>query len=333
VVGEGGRLVLRLPARAGMVWRVAAGASTAAVPGSAALLSLDALPGAPAGADFTVSGSAPGIERVQVVVDGELARAIDATPDAQGRFQARVAVGRMIDPAVTHRVVAWAEGRGVSAPRSFRVALPWTLRAQGGGGERASLGFGGPYRYPTDPSFGPRTMDIVEARVATAGGALRIELAMKDLSRLWMPPNGFDHVAFTIFVELPGRAPGEGARVMPGQGALLPEGMRWHLRLRAHGWSNALYAPAGATAEREGTPVAPAAAIAVDSARRSVAFTIPASALGDLPSLAGARVLVTTWDYDGGYRTLARENGPFVFGGGGSGRDAKVMDAALLRIP
>ena len=155
---------------------------------------------------------------------------------------------------------------------------------------------------------------------------------MGSLTSVWAPANGFDHVVFTVFVELPGR--GDGAAVMPDQNATLPEGMRWHLRLRAHGWGNALFGPAGAGAASDGTPITPAASITADAKRRSVSFTIASAALGDPATLSGARVYVTTWDYDSGYRSLAREPAVFTFGGGDSARDAKVMDAsAVIRLP
>jgi carbohydrate-binding DOMON domain-containing protein len=253
-------------------------------------------------------------------------------PDADGRFKARVATGRMIDPAVEHRVVAWAEERAISPPRTFKVALPWVLRAEASDPEGDDRGPSGSYTYPTHSTFAPRTMDLTGVRVLQAGGALRIEVGVKDLSTVWGPVNGFDHVAFTAFIELPGRS--DGARVMPEQNASLPEGMRWHLRLRAHGWSNALFGPQGASATADGTAVTPGASIAVDAARRTVTFTIAAAALGDPSTLSGARIHVTTWDYDGGYRALAREAASFTMGGGDPLRDPKVMDASgVVRLP
>ena len=54
---------------------------------------------------------------------------------------------------------------------------------------------------------------------------------------------------------------------------------------------------------------------------------MPAAALGRAAGLSGARVYVTTWDYDGGYRALAPEAGPHAFGGGDPARDPRVMDA------
>jgi hypothetical protein len=177
----------------------------------------------------------------------------------------------------------------------------------GGGGPQ------GRYVYPTHESY-TRQMDLRRTRVLSAGGALRLELEMADLTRVWGPANGFDHVAFSVFVELPGRSDGE--RAMPGQDAELPEGMRWHLRLRAHGWSNALFGPEGADARADGRSITPAAKISTDAATRTVRFTIPSEALGDPASLSGARVFVSTWDWDGTWRPLALEAGSFIVGGG-----------------
>ena len=118
---------------------------------------------------------------------------------------------------------------------------------------------------------------------------------------------------------------------MPLQDANLPEGMRWHLRLRAHGWSNALFSHVGATASSEGKPVTPGARIKVDLASHTVSFVWPAAALGSLPSLAGARIYVTTWDYDGGYRALAPQALTHSLGGGEAG-EPKVMDASPVIV-
>jgi hypothetical protein len=62
-----------------------------------------------------------------------------------------------------------------------------------------------------------------------------------------------------------------------------------------------------------------------DAKRHTVTLTLPAAALGRPASLSGARLWVTTWDYDGGYRALAPEAGPFTLGGG-TADGPKVMD-------
>jgi hypothetical protein len=176
-----------------------------------------------------------------------------------------------------------------------------------------------------------RQLDLRRVQVLGSGGSLRLDLTMNAVTTLWNPANGFEHVAFTVYLELPGRS--GGVSVMPLQNASLPAGMQWHYRLRAHGWSNALFSSAGASAQAEGTPVGPAADIRVDRAASRVSFVLKSAALGGLASLSGAKIYVTTWDYDGGYRDLGLDQNPGRFGGGRP-TDALVMDAsAVVTIP
>lgn len=312
-----GRLHLSLPPRSGTVWAVDA-APAAALPSAGPRPRLDPLPVEPLTGDIDVGGSASPGAVLALIVDGDEARAQRVVAGADGRFAGRIDTRRMTDPALLHRVVLRTVGgdasnAAVSEAAAFRVALPWRLLADVPQREGSGAGPAGRYVYPTHESY-TRQMDLRRTRVLAAGGALRIELEMADLTRVWGPANGFDHVAFSIFVELPGRS--DGARAMPGQQAELPEGMRWHLRLRAHGWSNALFGPEGAGADADGRSITPAAPIDSDPARRTVTFTVPSEALGDPASLSGARLFVATWDWDGGWRALAPEAGTFTVGGG-----------------
>jgi hypothetical protein len=271
------------------------------------------------------------------VVDGDLARAVEVQPDASGHWQARVDTAAMVDPATEHSVVAWAPGDGssqaVSAPRSFRVERMWqTVLDQPDPAGDDTGPPGSAYTYPTDPGWGEnRQMDLRRVRVETAGGAMRLHLGLHRITTPWSPPNGFDHVNFTVYIELPG-VPG-GAMVMPLQNASLPGGMRWHLRLRAGGWSNALFSPEGASATSEGTTVTPVATLAVDRATNTVSFTLPAAALGRLPSLRGARIYVTTWDYDGGYRALSPEARAYAMGGGREDGPRVMDESGVITLP
>jgi hypothetical protein len=330
-------LALTLPARSGRVWRVLPGlasvtASVTASQQAAEAPTLDEPPAGPLMADFKVGGQASPGAPLRVVVDGDLARAVPVQADAGGRFSAPIDTRRMTNPSLPHRVVAVDTRDGLSSPaRTFRVELPSRLLADVEDAAGDDRGLDGRLVYPSHESFVPGQMDLRRVQISAAGGSLQVQLEMGALSTVWGPPNGFDHVAFTIFVELPGRD--DGATVMPGQNANLPDGMRWHLRVRAHGWSNALFGPQGADSTHEGTPVTPAAAISADRERRLVRFKIPSEALGDPRSLSGARVFVTTWDYDGGYRALAPEPGAFVLGGGPSD-GAKILDASrVIRLP
>ena len=341
-VGEGGRLHILLSPQASLVWSTAsASASTEAshrgapADSAKAAFVLEPLATTPYSGDFIVGGRAAPGRRLQLVVDGELGRAIDVTADANGRFSATVSTARMSDPALTHRVVAWSPDGVASLAQSFKVQLPWRLLADQADPAGDDNGLDGQMLYPTDETFAPRQMDLRRVRVLGAGSAVRLELTMAGLSSGWAPPNGFDHVLFSVFIELPGR-PG-GATVMPQQKAELPGGMRWHVRLRAHGWTNAVFGPQGADAEQDGEPLVPAPTITSDASTRTVTFTIPSATLGHPQSLSGARIHVTTWDYDGGWRAVAREPGPFTMGlrgGGDPAKAARVMDAsAVITLP
>ena len=106
----------------------------------------------------------------------------------------------------------------------------------------------------------------------------------------------------------------------------MPEGLRWHRRLRLHGWSNTMFTHEGASATSEGTPAAPAATLAVDRATHTLHLTLPPAALGGLRSLSGVRLWVNTWDWDGGYRALTAEPAGHGFGGPPGG--PRWMDAS-----
>jgi glycosidase len=343
-----GSLTRVLPARGAFVWEPLVGGKASGqgpdpracsdsggsgpCPDALATITLDSATTTTYAGDFELAGTAIGPQRLQLVVDGRLADAqtVDVAPD--GRWRVTVDTRAMLDPQLEHRLVAWdADSGSVSAPLTFRVQRQWHKLAEIVDPTGDDHGRDGRYQYPTDPAWREqRPNDIERVAVHATGGALRVELSMRKVLATWNPPNGFDHVAFAIHIELPGRD--GGARAMPLQFAELPDGMRWHYRIRAHGWSNALFSAQGASATADGTPVIPTATIGTDAARRSVSFTLPGEALGNPQSLSGARIHISTWDYDGGYRDLAVEAGPYTYGGGAPDQP-RVMDEVLVELP
>jgi len=329
VVGEGGRVTLRLPPRSGMVWDV--GTTHKPRPASAHAPTLEPLASLRVAGDFDIRGHAAALQALRIVVDGELASAQRVVVDADGRWRAWIDTTAMIDPAVAHTVVAFDEGgNAASERRSFHVTRDWTLLADVADPSGDDRGPTGDYRYPADAGWDARQADIEHVRVLGAGGTLKVEVRMRAVSALWNPPNGFDHVAFTLFVQLPARV-GDAA-VMPLQHARLPEGMRWHYRLRANGWTNALFSATGASDAQEGTPATPAGAVAADAKARTVTFTLPAASLGKPDTLDGAKLYIATWDYDGGYRSLQPEAGAHAFGGGRPGDPLVMDDTAVIEL-
>ncbi|MFO1329749.1 MAG: alpha-amylase family glycosyl hydrolase [Rubrivivax sp.] len=320
--GADGTLTVELPARAGWVLELPAPATAAprsdpARPRISALRTLDG------GSALHVAGRAEPGRALRVLLDGDGAGGTDVVVDAQGRWQARLDTRTLVDERVRHRVLAWDRERALASP-ARRVVLRrrWQLlldQADPAGDDHGPAGSGLQLRYPTDPSWGAnRQMDLRRLRVWGAADALRVELQTTRLTRSWNPPHGFDHVAFTLFVGDPARD--GGARAMPLQDGELPQGMRWHWRLRAHGWSNALFAADGAGADHEGLPLAPGASFEVVRRHQRVRFTLPGALMG---RTGGLQLYVTTWDYDAGYRALAAQAGGHTMGGGPG---PKVMD-------
>ncbi|MBP6339342.1 MAG: hypothetical protein KA375_17200, partial [Vitreoscilla sp.] len=228
-----------------------------------------------------------------------------------------------------HQAVDW---RQASASAQAGPEAPWSdwLRLEDPAGDDA--GPSGDYRYPSDPSFAAqRSMDLRLLRARTRGGALQLEVTLPGISTVWNPPLGFDHLALTAFIELPGQA--GGSRVMPLQQGELPGDMRWHRRLRVNGWASTLFSADGASATAEGTPTGPAAQVRVSRDDHTITLTLPAAALGRLATLAGARLYVNTWDYDAGYRALGPEAQGWAMGGASATAPKVMDDSAVITLP
>ncbi len=329
-VNAQGQAHLTLPPHSGLVWRVVPGpaaAAAATAPSAVPLIDGHETMRTVSGA-FEVQGQGASPEPGWLwVVDGDLSLAQEVSPQADGRWQARVDTSAMIAPAIAHRAVLWHPGRQqVSSPMMFNVKLPWQAAWVVEDPKGDDRGPTGRYVYPTDPSWGPHAQaDIRQVRAEVAGGALRLSVQMNEITRSWSPALGFDHVMLTAFIELPDE-PG-GSTVMPLQRGSLPDGMRWHRRLRVGGWSNALFSHEGASATSEGRAITPAAALQVDAATHTIHLTLPASALGRRGTLKGARVWINTWDWDGSYRALFSQPRSHSFGdGGGDAQGPLWMD-------
>jgi glycosidase len=328
-VRERGTLVHELPSRAGFVWRVSDETGTVAATPS---LTLNTLPMTPGSEFLNMAGSAERTKDVRVVVDGDIAAAQPVQLDANGDWRMRIDL-RALHDRVSHRVVAWSPATGaVSAARTFDIVHDRQHLATVDDPEGDDAGPRGSYQYPADDGWrAHRQMDLRQVRVERVGSALRIAIKMREITNGWNPPNGFDHVAFTLLIDLPGDD--GGSAVLPMQNASLPDGMRWNYRLRAHGWSNAGFSAVGANASSDGTPVTPAADIEVDADANEVAFTIPAATLGNPTTFSGTRIYVATWDYDDRFRALRPEADKHALGGGDGTRDPLVMDSAYLEVP
>jgi glycosidase len=329
IVDAHGRVDLELPAHGGHVWSVSRAAMASAPPASGA--TLEELATGTASGNLAVRAQGQPGKRYQLLLDGEIERAIGVMADEAGRIETELDIAGLVDPKARHRLQLRALEDGASSNSVHFQARPqWRLQAQLEDPIDDDQGPEGRYRYPSEAGWaGEDLLDLHAVRVFSSGGSLKLEVGLGALSRDWNPANGFNRMALTVYVELPGA--NGGLDVMPLQNDRLPEGMRWQRRLRVHGWSNQIFTADGADARSEGRSIG-AAGIEVDEAARTISLTLPARLLGDPARLDGARIFITTWDYDAGYRRLEAEPGRMHFGGGEGARDPLWMDALMVTV-
>lgn len=331
VVGAEGRLTMSLPARAALVYRVTG--KTLPVPGAGVKLAINALSPEVKTADFAISGTATGVSQVRIVIDGILDGA-PQVPVVNGKWNAIVPIAGMVDAEVTHSVVAYDEASAqLSASASFKVQPVWTELASWNDPALDDIGPEGNYHYPTDSSWGSNHQaDLRRVTLYGSGPVLGIAVKTNKITTVWNPANGFDHVAFSIYIDVPGKT---GLKVMPNQNASVPSGMDWDLKIRTHGWANVMYNTQGAAANQDGASIVPAARINVDVANSTVFFIVSRKAMGlEGTSLKGIKVYTSTWDYDGGYRPLVPNAARWAFWGGDGSVDPLVLDdTPVLAIP
>lgn len=334
VISAGQSLVLPLAARDGQVFVIeplredAPSKATEPAPHT----HIDALPVPLSPQRHRVTGRAAADSRWQLLLDGRLDQALDIRADASGHWETALDLRGLIDADAEHTLQLWqADSASLGAERRFRVAPDWkpVIAVEDPAGDDH-----GPRArtiYPLEADWREKhPADIRHIAISTSGNALQLDISMAAHVDAWHAPLGFDHLALTVFIELPRQA--GGLRVMPLQHGELPDNLRWHTRLRLHGWSSVMTRADGADADHEGILVSPGAVLRVDADQARWRIQIPGSALGNPETLRGARVWINSWDYDGGYRALRREAGGAHFGGNPD--DARWMDAsAVITLP
>lgn len=332
LVGPQGLITRELPPRSAVVLAAGGAAGVAPTPVAVAItnLSSDTL----IEGDLLVTGTVDlaGAE-VQLVIDGDLAQALTTTADNSGAWQVTVPAARFGLGESRHQIAAWHPTSTGSTPT---LVLNADIEADSVSvtvSDELDDDYGptGNYRIPQDSSFN-KQMDLVEGTATAANQQLTLTLTMQQLTTSWNPANGFDHVGFSIFIDLPGQ---QGLTVLPQLNASMPDDANWDLAHIAYGWGNLVYNTVGADASTRGSNINGAPLITTDAAAGTITFTYDGNALG-VSSWQGAQIYVTTWDIDGlaaAYRDLSPEGGDYVFGGGNAD-DPKVLDdMALLQLP
>ncbi|MBL7111527.1 MAG: alpha-amylase [Bacteroidales bacterium] len=280
--------------------------------------------------NLTVSGMAEGFDRLGLIIDGDYSSILEVVPGGSGNWSAEIPLHNLSNG--THRITALGlldtEIPSVADFIEFELELPAVLGASIKDIKGDDNGPEGKYNYPAHPSY-QRQMDIELVKVYTTGTNLRVDVTMGQISRIWLPPNTFDHALINIFIDLPGR---EGVQALPFQNADMPDGGAWDYLVSTAGFGNAIYSSEGASATNTGKATGPAAMVSSDLDSRTITFMIASEALGNPLELRGSKIYITTWDGSpGNPRELKPEAENWAFSGG-INSEPKIMDDTELII-
>lgn len=288
-------------------------------------------------AHISLTGKASNLTWIELAIDGKkLSNPIEV--DADGLWAADLSLSNLVN--AKHRITAFSSinkpGQTIASDFiEFKVEFPAKLIASYQDPTGDDQGPKGKYTYPTHPSFRDQ-MDIEAVKVYSLGNNLRIELKMAEITQIWLPPNGFDHLLANIYIDIHHSYEDEhspvGARVLPFQHAEMPGQVSWDYLLSTAGFSNALFTSEGASKNQNGKASGPAPAIHTNPSARTISFDIAAEALGNPTSLAGSKIYICTWDGSpGSPRGLSPQAQTWSMGGG-TDSDPKIMDDTELIV-
>lgn len=277
---------------------------------------------------FRLSGRAESPGDLQLIRNGNVDGGRSFQTDGQGNWEVDVPVvdfGRM-----ENYLQVYDADSDLLSERFFYVSAvdKPALETQIGDQRGDDVGPNGDYVRPLQPES--RTQkDILGARVRTAGRNLELTLAMGEISSNWLPPNGFDNVVFSIFLDIDGEA---GLSALPKLNAAMPGALRWDLAHVASGWASYLYNSNNAAADRQGEKLGVSPRITADAETRTLTFLYEGERLG-VERWRNASIYVTTWEHtpEGEYTGIAEQPSDWSFGGAPPG-SPKVLDDLLIVV-
>jgi glycosidase len=347
VVGVGGRMTAVLPAKSLLIAHTT-GQVVAPTAPPATITVTTPIAGQTFTGDVTLGGTVtPADTKIQLVLDGNVGQGKAITVGVDGAWSVVLPVSQFATGRFDHDLAIYAPGVKVATP-SARFTSDTVFNGQTytyGDPTGDDRGPKGTYTYPTDATF-KHQMDVTGVKLEVGATTMNLNLTMADLTAVWNPKNGFDHVYFNIYFAVPGQT---GAQtVMPKLSASVPAGFAWTFDQFSGGFDNVMYTAAGASADHYGA-VSIAPTIKVDAGTKTIIFSYDRHNFG-IDSWSGVKIYITTWDYDGigaEFRPLLQTAGPFRMGGGGPpytpdatdpsvqySADPKIMDdVAIITIP
>lgn len=278
--------------------------------------------------DFILSGRTGTAGDLQLVQDGNMSAAIRFKPDAAGKWQVNVPVRdlgtrrhylQVYDPVAGTLSERWNYTADVQVPaidRTFDDPV---------GDDHGPTG-----KYVLPQHSESRTQkDIRSVRVRTAGANLALTLTMGEISDSWIPMNGFDNVAVSVFMDT--RA-GKGRRDLPRLNAKMPGRARWDYAHVASGWASYMYDTRNASATIQGDKLGLSPTIKVDKEQGTITFLYEGARFG-MDSWQGTTIYISTWEHnpEGEFIDILPQPSEWLFGGGDAG-SAKILDSILVTV-
>lgn len=269
-----------------------------------------------------------------LVIDGKLDTAIPLSVTTDGSWEATIPLSRFAFGVTQHSLCIYQPEPQLASP-----SLPFSTFISVQGIKTTTkdaadddYGLNKNYTLPSDPSYGGQ-MDIREVTTTAFGGNLQVEITLAEVSDMWLPPNGFDHVLLHLFIDLPDS---DGCDYIPMLHAATPTDFKWDYTAYVAGWNTAYYSAEGADKVNFGKKMAISPTIEVDAAKNKITLQFPPAAFGHPTTLKGAKLYLTTWDSgggEGGYRDITQEGGVWKFGGADIESPVLILDdTAVIEI-
>lgn len=172
-------------------------------------------------------------------------------------------------------------------------------------------------------------MDIVNVKTVLGGEVLRLTLKTAAVTDDWIPENGFDNVAFSLFFDTP---QAQGTSTLPLLNATMTGALKWNIAHVVYGWGNTTFSNVNSDAHHQGDRFGVAPGVTVDKATQEITFEYRASDFG-IDSWLDSQVYITTWDItgEGVYREVETEPHGWSFSAD-SHDTAKILDRMVVKI-
>ncbi|MFH1725360.1 MAG: alpha-amylase family glycosyl hydrolase [Elusimicrobiota bacterium] len=234
-----------------------------------------------------------------------------------------------------HRIALLAKTKSGALAASnevfLNVANDYRLIARAAVPEEGRAGVARKLHAPGDPSY-DRQVSMEEVSILTSGKDLRIKIRMSNVTDDWNPPNGYDHVYFSVFFDFPGRP---GKRFFPkldyGR-----DDFEFNAGFLLYGWGAVSFGADDSTQDAYGSPLIGEAAQHADLKGGTISFTLSKKIFDALETFAGTKVFLSTWDgYLADLRPVSDKKEEWSFYAL-DGKDAKglpkVFDHVIIRL-